>query len=91
MCEEEERKLQTRDCGLYTPNGFIDQWAVEIHGKPGQSSQACPEDVITGTPPTNLVNIFYYFFILNKCLFKYFILNSFIYIVFGSDKISTYF
>ena len=69
MCEEEERKLQTRDCGLYTPNGFIDQWAVEIHGKPGQSSQACPEDVITGTPPTNLVNIFYYFFILNKYIF----------------------
>uniref|UniRef100_A0AAY5KQW7 Sushi domain-containing protein n=1 Tax=Esox lucius TaxID=8010 RepID=A0AAY5KQW7_ESOLU len=30
VCEDFERETSVRDCGLYTPSGFLDQWATAV-------------------------------------------------------------
>uniref|UniRef100_A0A8B9H5H4 Pregnancy-associated plasma protein A, pappalysin 1b n=1 Tax=Astyanax mexicanus TaxID=7994 RepID=A0A8B9H5H4_ASTMX len=30
VCEDFERETSVRDCGLYTPSGFLDQWATRV-------------------------------------------------------------
>jgi len=65
VCDDFEWKQKTRDCDLYTPNGYTDQWTKQISGKPGQSSETCPENVIIGIPPSNLVS--YLPFLIDRC------------------------
>nr|XP_023665369.1 pappalysin-1-like isoform X1 [Paramormyrops kingsleyae] len=49
ICEEFERERSVRDCGLYTPSGFLDQWATEIEVS-HEESVHCPADVAVGYP-----------------------------------------
>uniref|UniRef100_A0AAY5K3G1 Sushi domain-containing protein n=1 Tax=Esox lucius TaxID=8010 RepID=A0AAY5K3G1_ESOLU len=43
VCEDFERETSVRDCGLYTPSGFLDQWAtaVEVNCVLGSVSTKC--------------------------------------------------
>ena len=57
-CEEFERQTSIIDCGFYTPKGFKDQWAIDAQGNPKYSKKKkCPEGVISGPPPLDLVRI----------------------------------
>ena len=55
-CEDFEKKTSIKDCGLYTPEGFEDQWAVSVAVNPEYRESRCPpENVILGPPPFDLV------------------------------------
>ncbi|XP_043914113.1 pappalysin-1 [Protopterus annectens] len=49
ICEEFERKTSFKDCGVYTPNGFLDQWAFNISTS-HQHEVDCPGSVVIGQP-----------------------------------------
>ncbi|XP_055515713.1 pappalysin-1-like [Leucoraja erinacea] len=49
VCEDFEKKTSTRDCGLYTPSGFMDQWANNVTVS-HHDDQHCPGWVIIGHP-----------------------------------------
>ncbi|XP_030063408.1 pappalysin-1 [Microcaecilia unicolor] len=49
MCEEFERMTSIKDCGVYTPKGFLDQWASNVSVS-HQSDQHCPSWVVIGQP-----------------------------------------
>nr|XP_029501874.1 pappalysin-1-like [Oncorhynchus nerka] len=49
VCEDFERETSVRDCGLYTPSGFLDQWATAVHVS-HQESLYCPGEVAAGYP-----------------------------------------
>lgn len=54
-CEEFEEKTSMKDCGFYTPEGFQDQWAVNVTVNPSYHRSQCPENVIAGPPSRDLV------------------------------------
>ncbi|XP_076854279.1 pregnancy-associated plasma protein A, pappalysin 1b [Brachyhypopomus gauderio] len=49
VCEDFERETSVRDCGLYTPSGFIDQWATEVDVS-HEHRVHCPAEVAVGYP-----------------------------------------
>ncbi|XP_039618674.1 pregnancy-associated plasma protein A, pappalysin 1a [Polypterus senegalus] len=49
ICEDFERRTSVRDCGLYTPIGFHDQWAFDAVAS-HQDKVNCPVQVVIGQP-----------------------------------------
>ncbi|XP_028936958.1 pappalysin-2 [Ornithorhynchus anatinus] len=49
ICEPFERTLSSADCGLYTPKGYLDQWATQAFTS-HQDSKMCPVSLVTGEP-----------------------------------------
>ncbi|KAG9353900.1 hypothetical protein JZ751_012024 [Albula glossodonta] len=49
VCEDFERETSVRDCGLYTPNGFLDQWATAVEAS-HEERLYCPAEVAAGYP-----------------------------------------
>ena len=56
ICEEHERDHTSRDCGLYTPPGHTDQWAVTAEADLLYQLPECPVSVVTGPPPLKQVS-----------------------------------
>ncbi|XP_075040806.1 pappalysin-1 [Mixophyes fleayi] len=54
VCEEFERMTSIKDCGVYTPNGFLDQWASNVSVS-HHNDQDCPGWVVIGQPTANQV------------------------------------
>ncbi|KAE8583612.1 hypothetical protein XENTR_v10020598 [Xenopus tropicalis] len=54
VCEEFERMTSIKDCGVYTPKGFLDQWASNVSVS-HQSEQLCPGWVVIGQPAATQV------------------------------------
>nr|KAF6486394.1 pappalysin 1 [Rousettus aegyptiacus] len=48
VCEEFEQKTSIKDCGVYTPQGFLDQWAS--NASVSHQDHQCPGWVIIGQP-----------------------------------------
>ncbi|XP_045325553.1 pappalysin-1 [Leopardus geoffroyi] len=53
VCEEFEQKTSIKDCGVYTPQGFLDQWAS--NASVSHQDQQCPGWVIIGQPAASQV------------------------------------
>ena len=53
VCEDFERELSPSDCGFFTPDGFVDQWASSAFGNPEFQGPECPEFALVG-PPSQL-------------------------------------
>lgn len=53
VCEEFERGFSVQDCGFFTPNGFIDQWASSATAS--HQDWRCPALSATGEPNLSLV------------------------------------
>ena len=53
VCEEFEQKTSIKDCGVYTPQGFLDQWAS--NATVSHQDQQCPGWVIIGQPAASQV------------------------------------
>ncbi|KAK2816134.1 hypothetical protein Q7C36_022405 [Tachysurus vachellii] len=49
VCEDFEREASVRDCGLYTPSGFLDQWATTVETS-HEERLYCPAEVASGYP-----------------------------------------
>ncbi|XP_015222644.2 pregnancy-associated plasma protein A, pappalysin 1a [Lepisosteus oculatus] len=49
VCEDFEREKSVQDCGLYTPSGFLDQWATAVEVS-HEETMHCPADVVVGYP-----------------------------------------
>ena len=54
VCEEFEQKTSIKDCGVYTPQGFLDQWAS--NATVSHQDQQCPGWVIIGQPAASQVS-----------------------------------
>lgn len=55
VCEDFERETGVRDCGLYTPNGFLDQWAATVDVSHEQKPY-CSGEVAAGYPAVTKVS-----------------------------------
>ncbi|ELW70629.1 Pappalysin-1 [Tupaia chinensis] len=53
VCEEFEQKTSIKDCGVYTPQGFLDQWASNV--SVSHQDQQCPGWVVIGQPAASQV------------------------------------
>ncbi|XP_074655680.1 pappalysin-1-like [Tubulanus polymorphus] len=53
-CEEFEKRSSIHDCGFYTPDGFVDQWAISAVANPEFQRHDCPESVVIGPPPKTM-------------------------------------
>ncbi|XP_019386125.1 PREDICTED: pappalysin-2 [Crocodylus porosus] len=49
VCEPFERRSSILDCGLYTPKGYVDQWATQAFAS-HQDEKSCPVSIVTGEP-----------------------------------------
>ncbi|XP_023816397.1 pappalysin-1 isoform X1 [Oryzias latipes] len=49
VCEDFERETGVRDCGLYTPSGFLDQWASSVDVS-HEAKPYCSGEVASGYP-----------------------------------------
>ncbi|XP_025895630.1 pappalysin-2 [Nothoprocta perdicaria] len=49
VCEPFEKASSMLDCGLYTPEGYIDQWAAKAYSS-HQDKTSCPVSLVTGEP-----------------------------------------
>ncbi|XP_064371679.1 pappalysin-2 [Dromaius novaehollandiae] len=49
VCEPFEKASSILDCGLYTPEGYIDQWAAKAYAS-HQDKTSCPVSLVTGEP-----------------------------------------
>uniref|UniRef100_A0A672P5T3 Pregnancy-associated plasma protein A, pappalysin 1a n=1 Tax=Sinocyclocheilus grahami TaxID=75366 RepID=A0A672P5T3_SINGR len=56
ICEDFERETSVKDCGLYTPNGFLDQWATSVEVS-HEERLYCPADVAAGYPAITKVSV----------------------------------
>ncbi|XP_069604657.1 pappalysin-1 [Ranitomeya imitator] len=54
VCEDFEKMTSIKDCGVYTPNGFQDQWASNVTVS-HHSDQECPGWVVIGQPAATQV------------------------------------
>ncbi|CAH2315900.1 Pappalysin-1 [Pelobates cultripes] len=54
ICEEFEKMTSLKDCGIYTPKGFLDQWASNVSVS-HYSVHHCPAHVVTGKPAVTQV------------------------------------
>lgn len=55
VCEDFEREASVRDCGLYTPSGFLDQWATTVETS-HEERLYCPAEVASGYPAITKVD-----------------------------------
>ena len=53
VCEDFEQKTSILDCGVYTPKGFVDQWASNV--TVSHHDERCPGLVVAGQPAANQV------------------------------------
>ncbi|XP_025020340.1 pappalysin-1 isoform X2 [Python bivittatus] len=51
VCEEFEQTTSIMDCGIYTPKGFLDQWASNV--SVSHYNEKCPATVVAGQPAAN--------------------------------------
>lgn len=49
VCEPFERTSSILDCGPYTPEGYVDLWAVKAYASQ-QDEKSCPASLVTGEP-----------------------------------------
>ncbi|XP_030640627.1 pregnancy-associated plasma protein A, pappalysin 1a [Chanos chanos] len=49
VCEDFEQETSVRDCGLYTPAGYLDQWATAVEVS-HEERLYCPGEVAAGYP-----------------------------------------
>ncbi|KFW76341.1 Pappalysin-2, partial [Manacus vitellinus] len=49
VCEPFERTSSILDCGPYTPDGYLDLWAVRAYAS-HQDVKSCPASLVTGEP-----------------------------------------
>uniref|UniRef100_A0A2K5EGT5 Pappalysin 2 n=1 Tax=Aotus nancymaae TaxID=37293 RepID=A0A2K5EGT5_AOTNA len=49
ICEPFERKTSIVDCGVYTPKGYLDQWAAQAYSS-YEDKEKCPVSLVTGEP-----------------------------------------
>lgn len=54
VCEDFERETGVRDCGLYTPSGFLDQWASAVEVS-HEERPYCSGEVASGYPAVTKV------------------------------------
>lgn len=55
ICESSERESNVKDCGFFTPSGFLDQWASSVHISKDMLRADCPPEAILGPPPKDQV------------------------------------
>ncbi|XP_059988714.1 pappalysin-2 isoform X4 [Lagenorhynchus albirostris] len=51
ICEPFEKETSITDCGLYTPKGYLDQWATQAYSS-HEDKKKCPVSLVTGEPPS---------------------------------------
>ncbi|EPY78991.1 pappalysin-2 isoform 1 [Camelus ferus] len=49
ICEPFEKETSIIDCGLYTPKGYLDQWASQAYSS-HEDKKKCPVSLVTGEP-----------------------------------------
>uniref|UniRef100_A0A8C5X7M1 Pappalysin 2 n=1 Tax=Malurus cyaneus samueli TaxID=2593467 RepID=A0A8C5X7M1_9PASS len=49
VCEPFEKNSSILDCGPYTPEGYVDLWAVKAYASQ-QDQKSCPASLVTGEP-----------------------------------------
>ncbi|XP_061239267.1 pappalysin-2 [Bos javanicus] len=49
ICEPFEKETSIVDCGLYTPKGYLDQWATQAFSS-HEDKKKCPASLVTGAP-----------------------------------------
>ncbi|XP_027790860.2 pappalysin-2 [Marmota flaviventris] len=49
ICEPFEKETGIRDCGLHTPEGYLDQWATQAFSS-REDKKKCPVSLVTGEP-----------------------------------------
>ncbi|KAM6128656.1 pappalysin-2 [Phoenicopterus ruber ruber] len=49
VCEPFEKTSSVRDCGPYTPDGYVDLWAAKAYAS-HQDAKSCPASLVTGEP-----------------------------------------
>ncbi|XP_032771524.1 pappalysin-2 [Rattus rattus] len=49
ICEAFEKKTSIIDCGLHTPEGYLDQWASQAYSY-HEDKKKCPVSLVTGEP-----------------------------------------
>ena len=54
ICEDFERRSSVVDCGLFTPDGFIDQWATSAYQGEGEHA-GVDAFMVLGPPDADLV------------------------------------
>lgn len=54
VCEDFEQETGVRDCGLYTPSGYLDQWASTVEVSHEQKPY-CSGEVAAGYPAVTKV------------------------------------
>jgi hypothetical protein len=59
VCEDFERETGVRDCGLYTPSGFLDQWAATVEVS-HELKPYCSGEVAAGYPAVTKVTLLLY-------------------------------
>lgn len=57
VCEDFERETGVRDCGLYTPSGFLDQWASSVDVS-HEAKPYCSGEVASGYPAVTKVSLY---------------------------------
>uniref|UniRef100_A0AAY4ATE2 Pappalysin-1 n=1 Tax=Denticeps clupeoides TaxID=299321 RepID=A0AAY4ATE2_9TELE len=70
VCEEFEQETSVRDCGLYTPSGFLDQWATAVEVS-HEERLYCPAEVAAGYPAVTKVRTFSKVFDLSDGVSQY--------------------
>ncbi|CAH1782730.1 unnamed protein product [Owenia fusiformis] len=53
MCEDFERISSIKDCGVYTPDGFVDQWSSNTTGASLHKDHHCLYSTLSGPPDTS--------------------------------------
>ncbi|XP_027632546.1 pappalysin-2 isoform X1 [Tupaia chinensis] len=48
ICEPFEKETSIVDCGLHTPEGYVDQWAIQAYSP--HEDKKCPVSLVTGEP-----------------------------------------
>ncbi|XP_036129312.1 pappalysin-2 isoform X1 [Molossus molossus] len=49
VCEPFEKETSLVDCGLHTPDGYLDQWATQAYSA-HEDKNKCPVSLVTGEP-----------------------------------------
>ena len=57
VCEDFERWSSLIDCGFFTPDGAIDQWASSARVDPDHQGTSCPQSTIVGAPHFDIATV----------------------------------
>ncbi|XP_036891062.1 pappalysin-2 [Sturnira hondurensis] len=58
ICEPFEEETSLVDCGLYTPHGYLDQWATQAYSA-HEDKTKCPVSLVTGEPHSMVCTSYY--------------------------------